>query len=97
MIIVRATLTAGADHAKYARGDLFPALFFVKTVSTDKLEVIASRELSERGWASMAIERYKDITDFNQFADKDTPEAEAFREALHTGFGIVVYPLSGGT
>ncbi|MEQ1597614.1 MAG: hypothetical protein ABL985_21240 [Casimicrobium sp.] len=97
MIIVRANLIAGADHSKYAHGESFPALFFVKTVSAAELEAIASRELSERGWASMAIERYKDVTDFNQFAGKDTPEAVAFHEALHTGFGIVVYPPSGGT
>jgi hypothetical protein len=97
MIIARANLVAGENHEKYARGDSFPVLFFVKTVSDEELEVTAFRELSKRGWASMAIERYKDVTDFNQFAGKDTPEAEAFREAMQTGFGMVVYMPSGGS
>ena len=91
MIIARATLTAGTDHGKYMRGESFHALFFVDAVGDEALDAVASRELSARGWASMIIERYKDVTDFDQFAGKDTPEADAFREARRTGFGVVVY------
>lgn len=43
----------------------------------------------------MAIERYKTVTNYEQFNGQDTPEAGAFRDALETGFGVVVYPERG--
>ncbi|WP_156087824.1 hypothetical protein [Lysobacter sp. Root667] len=92
MILAKATLVSGPRHAKYAPGTSLPALLFVDVLSSDELEAVASRELTALGWASMAIERYKDVTDHEQFRGKDTPEAGAFRDALEKGFGVVVYP-----
>ncbi len=92
MIMAKATLVAGSNHAKYAPGTSLPALIFVKVLTDQDAESAASRELADRGWASLAIERYKDITDHAQFEGKTTPEAEAFRDAIASGFGIVVYP-----
>ena len=87
-----ATLVAGPHHSKYASGVSLPAILFVNVAATDQLEAVASRKLVELGWASMAIERYKDVLDQEQFDQKHTPEAEAFRDAVETGFGVVVYP-----
>ena len=92
MICVGATLVAGQNHKKYAPGISVPAILFVNVQATDEVEVVASRELAALGWATLAIERYKDITDHSQFHGKDTPEAGAFRDAMETGFGVVVYP-----
>jgi len=92
MILAKATLVAGPRHEKYVAGTSLPALLFVNVHSDDGLEKVASRELADLGWASMAIESYKDVTDHEQFQGKETPEAAAFREAVDTGFGVVVYP-----
>jgi hypothetical protein len=92
MILARATLVSGATHSRYAAGTSVPALLFVRTDTFEDLEAVASRELTALGWASMAIERYKDVTDHEQFRGEDTPEAEAFRDAVENGFGVVVYP-----
>ena len=92
MIIASATLVAGPHHKKYAPGTSLPALLFVNVPTSDEVETVASRELADRGWTTMAIERYKDVTDHEQFQHKDTPEAGAFRDAIETGFGVVVYP-----
>ncbi|UNK50640.1 hypothetical protein MNR01_06445 [Lysobacter sp. S4-A87] len=92
MILASATLVAGSRHEKYAAGTSLPALLFVNVHSDDELEEVASRELADLGWASMAIDRYKDVTNHEQFQAKDTPEAGAFRDALETGFAVVVYP-----
>jgi len=92
MIVARATLVAGPRHERYAAGLSLPALLFVNSATEETLEVVASRELAALGWATMSIERYKDVSDRNQFLGKDTPEASAFRDAEETGFGVVVYP-----
>jgi hypothetical protein len=91
MILASATLVAGPRHAKYVAGTSVPALLFVNVQNHDELEKAASRELADLGWTSMAIERYKDVTNHAQFEGKETPEAAAFRDALETGFGVVVY------
>ncbi|GAB3361914.1 hypothetical protein GCM10027430_36000 [Lysobacter tyrosinilyticus] len=92
MILAKATLVAGPHHDKYAPGTSLPALLFVNVRTSDELDEAVSRELAQLGWATMAIERYKDVTDHGQFEGKDSPEASAFRDALENGFGIVVYP-----
>jgi len=92
MILAGVTLVAGSRHKKYAAGQSIPAILFVDVQSDDELELVAVRELSERGWASMAIEHYKTVTNYEQFNGQDTAEAGAFRDALETGFGVVVYP-----
>ena len=92
MILASATLVAGARHEKYAPGTSLPALLFVDVPTSDELEAVATRELAALGWGTMAIERYKDVTDHEQFQGKDTPEAGAFRDAVASGFGVVVYP-----
>ena len=97
MIIARATLVAGPSHPKYGAGTSLPALLFASVATDEELEAVASRELAERGWSSMAIERYKDVSGHEQFTGKDTPEAGAFRNAVDSGFGVVVYPPGGGT
>ena len=97
MILALATLVSGPRHEKYAAGRSLPAVLFINANTDDEAEAIASRELGHLGWASMSIERYKDITDHEQFNDSDTTEALAFREALSTGFSIIVFPQTGGT
>ena len=92
MILAKATLVAGSRHEKYAPGTSLPALLFVNVATSDELEEVASRELADLGWATMAIDRFKEITDHEQFEGKDTPEAGAFRDAMEKGFGVVVYP-----
>ena len=92
MILAKATLVSGPTHAKYEAGTALPALLFVDVPTEDDLEAVALRELAALGWASMAVELYKDITNYDQFQGKDTPEAGAFRDALENGFGVVVYP-----
>ncbi len=92
MIMASAKLVAGPRHDKYAAGTSLPALLFVNVSNSDDLEVVASRELSDLGWATMAIDRYKDVTNHDQFHGRNTPEAGAFRDAVETGFGVVVYP-----
>jgi hypothetical protein len=92
MIMAKATLVAGFSHAKYAPGTSLPALMLINVLTDQDAESAASKELADRGWATMAIERYKDITDGTQFEGKATPEADAFRDAIASGFGIVVYP-----
>ena len=92
MICVGATLIAGQNHKKYAPGISLPAVLFVNVQATEEVEAVASRELAALGRATLAIEQYKDVTDYAQFQGMDTPEAGAFRDAIETGFGVVVYP-----
>ena len=92
MILASATLVAGTTHSKYTAGTSLPALLFVDVLATEDLEAVATRELASLGWATMAIDKYKDVTNYDQFQGKDTPEAAAFRDAVETGFGVVVYP-----
>ena len=92
MIVARATLVAGPHHEKYEAGSSLPALLFVNSPTDEALEAVASRKLAALGWASVSIERYKDVLGADQFQGKGTPEASAFRHAEETDFGVVVYP-----
>jgi hypothetical protein len=92
MMIAQATLIAGAKHERYAAGTKMPAIMFLNATDEDEAEAIASRELSQLGWATMQIERYKDVTDYKQFDERDPVLTEAFRNAQATGFGIIVFP-----
>ena len=97
MMLAQAVLVAGPKHADYAVGTSLTAIMFVKVQTDDDMDTVASRELAELGWAAMTIERYEYITDLEQFEGKDTPEADAYRDAVETGFGIVVFPEPGST
>lgn len=97
MILAKATLVSGSSHETYPAGTSMPALLFIVARTEDEAEAIASRELASLGWATMSIEQYKTITDFEQFHGKDTLEASAFRDALESGFSTVVFPLTGET
>ena len=68
---------------------------FVDAESESEALKIAESELEERGWATLAHEATKDVADYTQFQGRQTVEADAFRDAVSSGFGIVVYPDSG--
>ena len=97
MILVQAVLVAGPKHVKYAAGTSLTAVMFVKAQTDDDMETVASRELAELGWATMSIERFKHLTDLEQFNGMDTVEALAYWEAVETGFGIIVFPEPDST
>ncbi|MBJ7575492.1 hypothetical protein [Luteimonas sp. MC1828] len=92
MIAIRANLVAGERHEKYPAGSSMAAMIFVGADGDDAAEEIATRELAARGWATMEIERFRDITNYSQFYGEDTPVNGAFQDARESGFGLVVYP-----
>jgi hypothetical protein len=92
MICISVDLVAGPNHKVYAAGKSLAALVFVRAASVEDAEFMASEELSVRGWSTMAITRYKTITDYEQFGRTDLVLAESFQDALESGFSVVVYP-----
>jgi len=70
---------------------------FINVLTDQDAESAASKEVADRGWATLEIERYKDITDQAQFEGKATPGAEAFRDAVASGFGISISPQMAST
>ena len=91
-MIAKATLVAGPRHARYESGKSVPALLFFWVATEEEAEGIASRELAALGWSTMAIEKYKHVSDLEQFENSESPEAAAARAAQLSGFEVVVYP-----
>ena len=91
MIVAQASIVAGAKHPKYPAGTEVDAVFFVNTDSEAELQRVAALELKQRGWKAMKITRLKDVTNPAQFQSLDTPTALAHKDAVDSGFGIVVF------
>ena len=95
MLLLSASLVAGARHERFSLGTSVAALMFVRADTVDEAENIAAKELDGLGWARMEIERCKQITDFAQYLGKKTLVAQAFRNAEESGFGYIIYPEVG--
>lgn len=94
MLCARATLTAGPRHKRYKPGTQVNALVFARAAGhPDELQGDAFKPLAARGWQRMTINGHKKMADDHQFSAPESPEAEAFRAALDTGFGVVVIGL----
>jgi hypothetical protein len=94
VLCARATLTAGPKHKRYKAGTAVRAMVFAKSAEhPDELQGEAFKGLAARGWKRMTIDGHKLVPDDTAFSAPDSPEAEAFRAALDTGFGIVVLGL----
>jgi hypothetical protein len=93
MLCARATLTAGPKHDRYSRGAAVRAVVFARVQSPDELKAASFKSLKRRGWSKMTIDGYATLADDHAFPQPHSPEAEAFRNALDSGIGIVVLGL----
>ena len=94
MLCARATLTAGPRHKRYKAGTVVEAVVFARAAShPDDLEGEALKPLAARGWQRITITGHKQVAEDYQFSAEEAPEAQAFRAALDTGFGVLVIGL----
>jgi hypothetical protein len=90
MLCIRATLTAGSAHEKFHAGQHVASILFAATMSLEQAEDLLAPVLAARGWATMAIERYKEVREIE--AINDPLLREAFRDAEASGVGYVIFP-----
>jgi hypothetical protein len=94
MLCARATLTAGPRHKRYKAGTAVHAVVFAKDAKhPDDLQGDHFKGLAVRGWQRMTIQGHKLLPEDHDISASDSVEAEAFRHALETGYGIAVLGL----
>ena len=91
MLCARATLTAGPRHKRYKPGTAVRAVIFAKHAKhPDELQGDALKGLAKRGWQRMTISGHKLLPEDHEISAGESLEAQAFRNALDTGYGIAV-------
>jgi len=92
MLCIKAMLTAGSTHEKIRVGKRVPAILLVAATSLEQAEDMIAPVLAARGWATMAIERYKEVQEIE--AVNDQLLRDAFHDAEASGVGYVIFPES---
>jgi hypothetical protein len=93
MLCIKATLIAGANHAKYPAGERVAAVLFAEADGIEAAEDRIAPELQAQGWATIVTERYKDVASAEDVSDALLKEA--FQEAVGSGVGYVLFPGQG--
>ena len=90
MFCIKATVIAGANHAKYPLGKRVAAVLFAEASGIEAAENRIAPVLSAQGWATLETERYKEVASAEDVSDALLKEA--FQEAVGSGVGYVLYP-----
>ena len=93
MLCIKATVIAGTDHAKYPAGERVAAVVFAESDGIEAAEDQIAPALKAQGWATLETERYKEVASAEDMSDALLKEA--FREAVSSGVGYVLYPGQG--
>ena len=90
MLCIEATLTAGSTHEKFHAGQHVAAILLAATTSLEQAQDMLAPMLAARGWATMTIERYKEVQGIE--AVNHPLLREAFSDAEASGGGYVIFP-----
>jgi len=90
MLCIRATVVAGANHAKYPAGTRVAAVLFAASEEIEAAEDLIAPVLRAQGWSTLEAVRYKDVASVEDVSDSLLKEA--FQEAASSGVGYVLYP-----
>jgi hypothetical protein len=92
MILLTANLVAGPKHPRLSAGHSLVVMMFVDSDSENEALKLAESELEDLGWATFTHESTEVVPYNPRFEAEDSPQAQAFRTARATGFGLVVFP-----